>query len=244
MFIVAGNRRIAPSKSVISPMPAGLDGTVRPEGRGTGGRRARRMHSAIRHAASTASAREGCVVVPGTGGPPPGRSFRHFACAALNAGASGLVPAGESEVALCLRARVREVRHAVGAHAPGERERPRRGLAPGAVEPELVAAAAGGEARPSGGRRAPLPAIDAEVLGLPELPPQPATRTPLTSAATASRRARRERVGRFRWMLVRIWSPSGVLSGVPSVLRGSRFPHGFTPRRPEAACAPRPMKPP
>jgi hypothetical protein len=35
---------------------------------------------------------EGCVVVPGPGGPPAGMSLRHFACAALKADDEGSIP--------------------------------------------------------------------------------------------------------------------------------------------------------
>jgi hypothetical protein len=38
-------------------------------------------------------------------------------------------------------------------------------------------------------------------VGLGELPPHPATRTPLVNAATPRKRARLEQVSRFRWML-------------------------------------------
>ena len=120
----AGNSRIAPSKSVISPDTGG--GRVgRDGGPGVGelgDRRAARMHRAILSSFASVCA-EGCVVEPGPRGPPPGRSFWHFACAALNAGDAGSIRRPAEEAAR--RARVREVGHAVGAHALGERERPR-----------------------------------------------------------------------------------------------------------------------
>src|SRR5271170_4608846 len=50
------------------------------------------MHRAmLRNLASVC--REGFVVEPGPGGPPPGMSLRHFACAALNAGDEGFISA-------------------------------------------------------------------------------------------------------------------------------------------------------
>jgi len=69
-------------------------------------------------------------------------------------------------------------------------------LAPGAVEPELVAPPAVAMLDPVVVAD-PLAALDAEEVELGELPPHPATMIPLTSAATASRRARGERVSRF-----------------------------------------------
>ena len=91
--------------------------------------------------------------------------------------------------------RVWEVGHAVGAHAPGERERSR---AAARLEdgPELVAA------RLLVVDRALVVTVDATVdaelvasptvatLGLCELPPHPATKTALRSAAAVSTRAR------------------------------------------------------
>jgi hypothetical protein len=63
-----------------------------------------------------------------------------------------------------------------------------------------------------------LAALEVEVVvlltvatgGLPELPPQPATRTPLMSAEAANKRARGERVSRLGWILSCIWSPCGL----------------------------------
>jgi hypothetical protein len=63
----------------------------------------------------------------------------------------------------------------------------------------------------------PLVVLDVEVLvvltaatvGLPELPPHPASRTPLVSAMAASRRARCERISRVGSMPSCIRSPSG-----------------------------------
>jgi len=70
---------------------------------------------------------------------------------------------------------------------------------------------------------------DATPLGLFELPPHPATRTPLTSAA-ASTRARRERGGDVRRVLPRIWSPSRSSICAP-VLRDGRLQERFAPSR-------------
>jgi hypothetical protein len=89
----------------------------------------------------------------------------------------------------------------------------------GAVEPEPVAPALVTVLDPVVGARPALVAVDAGVLapsavaavGLGELPPHPVTRTPITSAATASRRAGRERLSWFGWMPCCIWSPSCVL---------------------------------
>jgi len=67
-------------------------------------------------------------------------------------------------------------------------------------------------------------------LGLPELPPHPATRTPLTSPAAASRRARGDRSSLFGWLLSRIGSPSGVRRVCASVLPGARLREGFAAR--------------
>jgi hypothetical protein len=98
--------------------------------------------------------------------------------------------------------------------------------APGAVEPELVALARVAVLDPAVVAE-PLAALDAEVVGLPELPPHPVTGTPLTSAATASMRACRERVSWAGWTLSCMWAPSGVLAVCASVLRVGRFRLGF-----------------
>jgi len=102
---------------------------------------------------------------------------------------------------------------------------------PGEDEPELVAALAVALLEPelvvvldAGVVAAPaLAAVDVEVVelatfatvGLP--PPHPATRTPLTSAAAASRRARGERFSLFGWLLSRIlgsfWSAPDLRIG-------------------------------
>ena len=110
-------------------------------------------------------------------------------------------------------ARVGEVRHAVGAHAPGERECPR--------------AAGGGRGRRRSGRVARRDAL--VVFG--ELPPQPAIKTPPTSsrgragALVVSGSAARESMPSC------IGSPSGVLRVCESVVGDDRFPDGFA--RPE-----------
>jgi hypothetical protein len=75
----------------------------------------------------------------------------------------------------------------------------------GAVEPEPVAPALVTVLDPVVGTCPTLMAVDAGVLAPPavaavgpgELPPQPASSTPLRSVATANRRARGERVSRF-----------------------------------------------
>jgi len=53
---------------------------------------------------------------------------------------------------------------------------------------------------------------DATVGLLEPAPPHPATRTALTRAVAASRRARVGRVSRFGWLLSCIWAPSGLLA--------------------------------
>src|ERR1700683_524451 len=99
MFIVLGNRRIAPSKSVISWKPVALGAPIGTEVRGSGnwGTPCWRMHRAILTSLASVWA-EGCVLEPGPGGPPP-RNFRHLAWAALNAGAAALAPAGMAKSA-------------------------------------------------------------------------------------------------------------------------------------------------
>jgi hypothetical protein len=74
----------------------------------------------------------------------------------------------------------------------------------GAVAPEPVAPALVAVVDPVAVRVPALAAVDAEALEPPavavgpgELPPQPATRSPVTSVATAHARARGERVSRF-----------------------------------------------
>jgi len=88
--IVAGNTRITPSMMLITPPPAGKGGTV-VLGSGNAEMPCRRMHCATFTICASACA-EGWVVEPGPGGPPPGRSFRHFACAVLNGGDEGSIP--------------------------------------------------------------------------------------------------------------------------------------------------------
>jgi hypothetical protein len=169
-LIVLGNRRTAPSKSVISWMPAGLDGTV-VLGSGNCGTPCWRMHWAILSSFASVCA-EGCVVEPGLAGNPPVMSFWHFACATLNAGAAGLFPTGMGNRApppgLGSGKLVTPFARMHLANASGPEP-----LSPGVVEPELAA-------------RSPV----VVTVGLPELPPHPAARTPLTSVATASSRAR------------------------------------------------------
>ena len=92
-------------------------------------------------------------------------------------------------------------------------------------------------------------AADAEVLappvGLDELPPHPATSTPLRSAAAVSRRARGG-VSLLVWMLCGIWSPSGLLRGLRprpgSVLRGGLFRRCFALRGRQRFCLTEPAK--
>jgi hypothetical protein len=103
---------------------------------------------------------------------------------------------------------------------------------PGAVERALVAAA--GLVDPAVVAAPELADLDAELLappavaavGLGELPPQPPTRMPLTSAA-AKKGVRRKRVGRRGSVLSCIWSPSAFFRVCASVLRDVWFPHGF-----------------
>ena len=164
--------------------------------------------------------------------PPIGISFWHFACAALNTGDEGSTPAPVLKWNPPPGLRVWEVGHAVGAHALGVRERLRRVVAlrgrarAGRTAAGRVARAVSWSPCSTLGGRAPvLAAVDVEVvelatfatLGLPELPPHPATRTPLTSAAAASRRARGELVSLFGCIAVShlgsFWSASGLRSG-------------------------------
>ncbi len=87
-----GNTRIAPSRSDISPPPAGGPGGTEVVGSGNPGTPCRRMHCATLTSCASACA-EGCVVEPGPGRPMPGMSFWHFACGSLNIGDDGLLPA-------------------------------------------------------------------------------------------------------------------------------------------------------
>ncbi|HWE58372.1 MAG TPA: hypothetical protein VG228_01655 [Solirubrobacteraceae bacterium] len=77
-------------------------------------------------------------------------------------------------------------------------------LVSGAVAPELVVPAPVAVVDPVAVRVPALAAVGAEALEPPgvavgpgELPPHPATRSPVTSVATARARARGERVSRF-----------------------------------------------
>jgi hypothetical protein len=72
--------------------------------------------------------------------------------------------------------------------------------APGAAEPDFVAPAPVGVLDPAVVAES-LAALDADVVGLPELPPHPASRSPIARIAGASRRARGVGVSRFGWML-------------------------------------------
>ena len=139
---------MTPSKSVISSIPATLVGT---EVLGSGNWEIPcwRMHCAILTSLARVCA-EGCVVEPGPGGPPPGRSFWHFARAALNAGDEGLIPAptgkrnpppgfGSGKLGTPLERM----------HLANASPRP----APGAVGPGLVVVRAGCSARLGGGGR-------------------------------------------------------------------------------------------
>jgi hypothetical protein len=134
-LIVDGNRRIAPSKSDISWIPAeGWDGTE-VWGSGNCGTLCPRMHRAIWSSFAVVCA-EGCVLEPGKGRSGP-MSFWHFVCAAVNAGAEVSTPArlksrprsgfGSGKLGTPL-ARM----HSANASGP---ERP----ALGSVEPELLA---------------------------------------------------------------------------------------------------------
>jgi hypothetical protein len=95
--------------------------------------------------------------------------------------------------------------HSANASAPDP-------TAPGAVEPAFGALERVAVLDPLEAAE-PLAGLDVEVVGLGEFPPHAVTRTPLMSAAAASRRARSERVSRFGSMLSCIGSPSGVLFG-------------------------------
>ena len=132
-------------------------------------------------------------------GPAPlwGRSFWHFACAALNAGAEGLIPAVEKIVPPpgCGSEKL---------GTPLARMHLANASGDGVVEPEPVAPALVTVLDPVAGACPALVAVDAGVLappavatGLGELPPQPASSTPVRSVATANMHARGERVSRF-----------------------------------------------
>lgn len=92
-LIEEGIAKMAPSRSATTPDPArpDLDGTVVV---GSGNRETPcwRMHCATRNILAIVCV-EACVVEPGLRGPPPGRSFPHFACAALKLGDEGSMPA-------------------------------------------------------------------------------------------------------------------------------------------------------
>ena len=221
---VAGNRRIAPSKSLISWYSRADVG--RPRGSGVGELGDAVLAHAHGDLAQLRQRLRGGRGPP-AGDPPPGRSFWHFACAAWNAGDEGLIAAGMRKPPPGLGSgklgTPLERMHLANA-SPGP-------PAPEAAEPELAAPALVVLLDPAAVAEAALGALDAEVLappaaaagGLEELPPHPATSTPVTSVARASRRARRERVSRFGWMLSCIWSPSAVLRVCASGLRDGRF---------------------
>jgi hypothetical protein len=197
MLMLAGNNRIPPSKLLISPTPAGGLAGTEVRGSGNWGTPCPRMHTAILRNFSSVCA-DGLVDDPGPDGPPP-MSFRHFACAAWNAGADVSTPVvlksgpwafGSGKLGTPL-ARMHS------ANASGPEPPP-----PDRLECELAAVDAV--------VRAP-PAVAVVELGAPA--PQPATSTiPLRTAPKARRRARGERVDRSA--LSRIWSPSSVLRGV------------------------------
>ena len=179
-LIVVGNSRIAPSKLLISWMPVGLAGTE-VLGSGNWGTRCWRMHTAILSSFVSVCAEGGG---PESGLPLSGRSFWHFALAALNAGAAGLAPAGISKSCPPPSGGSGKLgtplarMHLANASAPE----------PPLDEPELVAAVLVID-RALVAAEAP---VDAEVLvppavaAFPELPPQPATSTPPMSAAAVS----------------------------------------------------------
>jgi hypothetical protein len=185
------------------------------------------MQSAILSSFASVSA-EGWVFEPGPGG-PPAISFWHFARAALTAGAEGLIPfalktkpppgCGSGKFGTPL-ARM----HLANASAADVGSL-------GAAGTELVAPLA-------------VVVLEAEVVelptlatvgagaGLPVLPPHPATRTPVTSVATATRRACGKRDSRFGRTKSGIWFPFFWSSRwAQSVLRLGWFPLGFPSRR-------------
>jgi hypothetical protein len=90
---------------------------------------------------------------------------------------------------------------------------------------------------------APLDVVELVVLltdataGLFELPPHPAIRIPLTSAAAAVRRTGRVRGGRVRCVLSCIWSPSRRRRVCAPVLRDQRLQEGLASQasRPSSA---------
>ena len=153
-----------------------------------------RMHAAILTSFAIVCA-EGWVVEPGPGGPPAGNSFLHFACALLNAGDPIFPPPtgnskpppgfGSGKLGTPLDRMHSENASADGAPAPDRAVVTARAVA--VVDAEVLA----------------LDVVAA--VGLCELPPHPATRKPLTSAAAASRRALGERMSRCGWMLSCMW---------------------------------------
>ena len=122
-----------------------------------------------------------------------GRSFWHFACAALNAGAAGLVPGGTEKATPPPRggsgklgtplARM-QFANASAAEPLLDEDGPELVAALLVVDRALVVAAA---ATVDAGLVA-SPTVAA--VGLCELPPHPATKAPLRSAVAASTRAR------------------------------------------------------
>jgi hypothetical protein len=160
------------------------------------------MHRAIlRNFASVCG--EGFVVEPGPGGPPPGMSLWHFACAALNAG----------DVMSPALAWKRKPPPAFGSGKLGT-PLARMHLAKATPARSGLAALSGDElAPPELADEGPFPEERCATVGLDE-PPQPASAsTTLRRAAPLSRRARGG-VSLLVWMVCGIWSPSGSAAGV------------------------------
>ena len=157
------------------------------------------MHRAIR-TSFVSVCDEGCVVVPGPGRPPPGSSARHFACAAWNAGDERFSPApteepprraaGSGKLGTPLARMHFENASSPDPYVRGDAEREFVVLPP----VTLLGAAV---LTPS--------AVAVAVAGYGELPPQPASRTPI-ARVIASNRARAEPHRRCGEILAGIWS--------------------------------------
>lgn len=141
------------------------------------------MHSAIFSSFASVWA-DGCVCVPGPGGPPAGRSLWHLSWAALNAGADGSTP-------LVLNVNPPPTFGSGKLGTPFARIHLENATPDGA--PVTAAAVVlGAVAVLDPALTAPSPAT---ALGLGALPPHPASRTAVATVVSASERARRDPIG-------------------------------------------------
>ena len=173
------------------------------------------MHRAILSSFASVSA-DGCVREPGPGAPLPRRSFWHFACAVLNAGAAGLVAAGMAKSApppalgsgkLGTPLARMHLANASGRCADGWCGRARTGATDGGCGGRCRGARATYRRRCRAGGASPASCH----------------RTPLRSAAKASELCSRRAGQPFGRMLCGIWSPPGVFRVCASVLRDGGF---------------------